>query len=77
MHMSRQKFLETLRSRGIDVERQHVDHAIRTGRLTCRMVGGWRVFGARQIRQMEAYRRTVRPGRPRKSDNQGSTSGLS
>ena len=71
MRWSRTEFLEECRSRGIDVRRQHVDHAIRTGRLTCRLVGGWRVFGERQVRQMEAYRRTVRAGRPRKPENQG------
>jgi hypothetical protein len=71
MRWSRQDFLEECRARGIDVRRQHIDHAIRTGRLTCRLVGGWRVFGRRQLAEMEAYRRTVRPGRPRKSENQG------
>jgi hypothetical protein len=74
MAMSRREFLSELKSRGINVERQHVDHAIATGRLTCRVVGGWRVFGPRQIAQMEAYRRTVRAGRPRKSRHQVTTS---
>jgi hypothetical protein len=64
--MSRQDFIEELQARGVHVERQHIDHAIRTGRLKCRLVAGWRVFGPRQIAQMEAYRREVRAGRPRK-----------
>jgi hypothetical protein len=67
MVMTRRQFIEELESRGVRVERQHIDHAIRTGRLKCRTIGGWRVFGPRQIAQMETYRRTVRAGRPRKS----------
>lgn len=67
--MTRHEFMSELASRGVHVQRHHVEHAVRTGRLTVALDRGWRSFTPDNLEQMRNYRSDVRSGRPRKPRN--------
>jgi len=67
--MTRHQLISELASRGVDVRRHHIEHAIRSGIMTVPLDRGWRAFTPAHVEQMRNYRSDVRSGRSRKPTN--------
>lgn len=61
--MTRHELISELASRGVEIRRHHIEHAIRSGIMTVPLDRGWRSFTAEHVEAMRNYRSDVRRGR--------------